>query len=133
MDIKNWYSDNFETQLFGRYITSEHVRPLLNYYKDLYAIRVAGHSELGKEIHAIEVGNGPEKVLAWSQMHGNESTTTKAMFDLLKLLSGNFGHKEFVDRFKRTYTLCLLPILNPDGAKVYSRENHKGVDLNRWR
>jgi hypothetical protein len=29
------------------------------------------------------------------------------------------------------FTFCILPMLNPDGAKLYTRENANGIDLNR--
>jgi len=65
----------------------------------------------------------------WSQMHGNESTTTKAVFDFLKLLT---NHKaDFVAKILEECTLYIIPILNPDGAKAYTRLNYHNIDLNR--
>ena len=64
----------------------------------------------------------------WSQMHGNESTTTKAIFDVLNTLldkTSNLNH--ILD----TCTLYIIPILNPDGAKAYARVNANEIDLNR--
>jgi len=45
-----------------------------------------GKSYLGKPIYKMSVGIGNIKVLAWSQMHGNESNGTLAMLDLLETL-----------------------------------------------
>jgi murein tripeptide amidase MpaA len=61
-------------------------------------------------------------------MHGNESTTTKALLDLLLFL--NSGTKE-AQVFLSHFTLLCFPILNPDGALAYTRENANGIDLNR--
>ena len=64
----------------------------------------------------------------WSQMHGNESTTTKALFDFINFLHSNTKESSVIlDHF----TFCMLPMLNPDGAKLYTRENANGIDLNR--
>jgi hypothetical protein len=61
-------------------------------------------------------------------MHGNEPTTTKGLFDFLNFLNSD---SELANTIKREYTLLCLPMLNPDGAKAYKRENANAVDLNR--
>ena len=61
-------------------------------------------------------------------MHGNESTTTKALFDFFKFITTN---KQVTKTLLSKYTFYVLPMLNPDGAALYTRENVNGVDLNR--
>jgi hypothetical protein len=61
-------------------------------------------------------------------MHGNESTTTKGLFDFLNLLQGD---TDFAKQLLNNFTFCCIPILNPDGATLYTRANANGVDLNR--
>ncbi|HSN48125.1 MAG TPA: M14 metallopeptidase family protein, partial [Flavobacterium sp.] len=73
-------------------------------------------------------GTGKTKILLWSQMHGNESTTTKALFDFLNLLRNG---SELAGNLLNSFTFCFIPMLNPDGAKLYTRENANKVDLNR--
>ncbi|MBN8120072.1 DUF2817 domain-containing protein, partial [Vibrio vulnificus] len=74
-------------------------------------------------------GEGPTKIFMWSQMHGNESTTTKAVIDLLNLL--NDEKESFIADWKKRFTFLIVPILNPDGAHYYTRVNANQVDLNR--
>jgi len=131
MKIEAWYLDNFDTRLAGRYITSEHINPLLNIYKNNFDISVLGSSEFGKNISLVKIGSGEKKVLAWSQMHGNETTTTKAIFDFLKFLTQKDVFQDEIRDFLKYYTLYLIPILNPDGASLYTRENANSIDLNR--
>jgi len=131
MKIEAWYSDNFESDLRGRYITLEHINPLLKKYKNHFKISTIGTSEFGKEISLIKIGNGKNVILAWSQMHGNETTTTKAFFDLLKFLSQKEVFQEEISDFLENNTLCAIPILNPDGAALYTRNNGNLIDLNR--
>jgi len=64
----------------------------------------------------------------WSQMHGNESTTTKALFDLLNTL---LKETDLLKYILEACTLYIIPILNPDGANAYTRINANEVDLNR--
>ena len=131
MKIEAWYLDNFDTRIAGRYISLEHIKPLLNIYKNDFDISTLGSSELGKNISLVKIGSGKKKVLAWSQMHGNETTTTKAIFDFLKFLTQKDAFQDEIRDFLNIYTLHLIPILNPDGASLYTRENANSVDLNR--
>ena len=131
MEIQHWYSVHFESQLEGRYITSSSISLLLDFYKNIYEISTIGKSEKGKDIHLIKIGNGKKIVFGWSQMHGNESTTTKAIFDLLKFLNQKDVFQQQIKEFLASFTLCIIPMLNPDGALAYTRENANEIDLNR--
>lgn len=131
MKIENWYRGNFEALLSGRYITLKMVKPILDNYNKKFKISIPGFSEEGQEIKMIKIGSGQKKVLAWSQMHGNESTTTKAIFDLVKFFGQTDFFQKEIQEFLKTHSLYIIPILNPDGAENYTRENANGVDLNR--
>lgn len=131
MNTKQWYTTHFESGLRGRYITLEHIKPLLESYGDFVEISVAGYSELGKEIPLLKIGHGENVVLGWSQMHGNESTTTKAIFDFIKFIGQKESFQNEINGFLERFTFFILPILNPDGAGLYTRENANLVDLNR--
>ncbi len=112
--------------LKGRYITNAHIEPLLKQLPKGFSYKTIGRSELNKPIYAIKAGKGPKRVLIWSQMHGNESTSTKALFDLL-LSTYKMGFKDCLEHCQ----LLVIPILNPDGAACYARNNANGIDLNR--
>ncbi|WP_347374771.1 M14 family zinc carboxypeptidase [Aequorivita sp. Q41] len=131
MKIESWYQQNFEHHLLGRYISMEHVYPLLEMYNLKYEISVIGVSEKGQDIPMLKVGKGDKVVLGWSQMHGNESTTTKALFDFLKFISQDTVFKTEIEHFLNTYSFYIVPILNPDGAACYTRVNANNIDLNR--
>ncbi len=119
------------TDLAGRYITLSDLFPHIENFSSRCTVSVEGHSVLGANLYSLQWGDGPKKVLAWSQMHGNESTTTKAVFDLFNFLEDSGTYKDAVSRFLEQYTLLVLPMLNPDGAAAYTRENANQVDLNR--
>ena len=129
--ISDWYSQHFEARLKGRYICQKHLIPIIEEYQNLGLVKVIGYSEKGKKIYQIRIGNGPEKVFAWSQMHGNESTTTKAIFDFLRFVTQNSLFKNEINDFKERFSFYIIPVLNPDGAALYMRENANGIDLNR--
>ena len=109
-----------------RYVTNSHIEPLLNCLSKKFTQTVLGNSEAGLPIHGLQVGSGSKRILIWSQMHGNESTTTKALFDAF-----NYFDLEDYKLLLSTCTLCIIPILNPDGAAAYTRLNANQIDLNR--
>lgn len=85
--------------------------------------KLLGRSVLGRSIYGIELGTGEQRILIWSQMHGNESSTTRALLGCLD--SGDFS--DFLLQVK----LYIIPVLNPDGAEAWTRVNANQVDLNR--
>ena len=128
MNFEKLFSQFKESNLFGRYITLDGIEPLLMKFNANNQVQIIGYSVLGKPIYQSQLGLGSKKVVLWSQMHGNESTTTKALFDFLNFLNSD---SEFADKMLKEFTFCFLPMLNPDGALLYKRENANKVDLNR--
>jgi len=117
-----------EVALSHRYINSKMIAPLLEKLPEIFDVKIIGNSVNGLPIHEINLGNGPKKIFMWSQMHGNESTTTKAIFDILNTF---IGHDLWSETILKSCTIKIIPILNPDGAEVFTRINANKVDLNR--
>ena len=113
----------------GRYITNEMVEDFLSDLNHYFKVDVVGKSVENRSIYTVQFGQGKTKILMWSQMHGNESTTTKAVLDLLHYL--NESKEELIAKWAEQFTLTIVPILNPDGAFYYTRVNANQVDLNR--
>ena len=130
--LTHWYSQNFETNLKGRRVLFEAILPLIQNLPPIFEKEVIGYSENKIPIYKISIGTGSLKILSWSQMHGNESTGTKALFDLFNFLSTNTTEfKELVETILTNCTLQFIVLLNPDGAINFTRENANGIDLNR--
>ena len=114
-------------ELFGRYLTNFQIEKGLSKFPKSI-ISIIGYSVEDRPIYNLKFGHGPIKILLWSQMHGNESTTTKALFDCFNLFETN----NFIpNSILNACTLCVIPILNPDGAERYTRINANEIDLNR--
>jgi len=123
-----WHDTHKCASVAGRYVTLDMIKPVLDALPPLFRQQEIGVSATGRVLRSIEVGDGPKRVMCWSQMHGNESTGTKAMLDLLFWLQ---GESEEVQSIRSKCTFLFLPLLNPDGAVAYTRVNAQGVDLNR--
>jgi hypothetical protein len=128
MDLEKLFEDNKNKTVSGRYLTLNQIEPILNELNLNSNLKIIGQSVLKNTIYSYTIGNGNKKILLWSQMHGNESTTTKALLDFLKFLNAK---TEFSENLLKKFTFCCVPMLNPDGAAAYTRENAANIDLNR--
>ncbi|MFQ3206638.1 MAG: hypothetical protein ACI9IT_000777 [Glaciecola sp.] len=91
---------------------------------------IIGHSFCGQPISCLSMGNGPKKVLMWTQMHGDESTATAAVLDIIQLVTAKLSPSLSANWFE-SLTIYIIPMLNPDGAVAGTRENAQGIDINR--
>ena len=117
-----------ETSIQGRYVTNDQIIDYLKSVSTEAHIETVGVSVQKRPIKSITIGEGGHKLLLWSQMHVNESTTTKAVLDLLNFLGSDSVDAE---KILKNCTLKIIPILNPDGAVAYTRVNANEIDLNR--
>lgn len=109
-----------------RYYSPEKFSREIGPLKALLLHEVLGYSVENRPIEVLRLGTGPIKILMWSQMHGNESSSTRALIALLEYFTSPNG-KNALEGLQ----LAIIPQLNPDGAQAYTRLNANGVDLNR--
>jgi hypothetical protein len=128
MNLEELFNQYKEQSIGGRYLTLDHIQPLLDNLNTNNQVSLIGKSVLEQPIYSYQIGTGETRIYLWSQMHGNESTTTKALFDFINVLNSG---SEFASKMLTTFTFYCIPILNPDGAKLYTRENANKIDLNR--
>uniref|UniRef100_UPI0026EB973C M14 family zinc carboxypeptidase n=1 Tax=Mesonia mobilis TaxID=369791 RepID=UPI0026EB973C len=128
--LLNNYSAFKVEEIKGRYLSYEMIVDYLKNLPAYFNLKIEGTSVLSENIYSIEFGNGPKKILMWSQMHGNESTTTKAVLDLLEYIVTD-QNDDFKNSVLEFCTIKIILVLNPDGLKNYTRVNAKEVDLNR--
>jgi hypothetical protein len=96
----------------------------------VFRVETIGRSALGRDIRAVTYGGGPTRVLLWSQMNGDEATATMALADLFRFFAES-PDAPVLQRLRRDLTLTFVPMLNPDGAELFQRENAFGIDVNR--
>jgi len=111
----------------NRYISPKVLENFLQTNLSDYISQI-GTSYLEKPIYMLSIGSGETRVLAWSQMHGNESNATHAILDLLISLEKQSNLKE--ELFSKI-SLDFIFMLNPDGSEKWTRRNALDIDLNR--
>ncbi len=127
----NHYLEYKEPSVINRRFKHSDLVAFLQKKEGTLDIQKAGQSVEGRDIYKVTIGNGPVKVLLWSQMHGDEPTATMAIMDILNFFSTSDKFDAFRKRIKKRLTLVFIPMLNPDGAEKFQRRNAMDFDLNR--
>ncbi len=90
-----------------------------------YTVSTIGYSRQGRAINAYYFGNGGTTILYVGAIHGNEPSSKYILQDWITELDANPG------RIPAGRQVVVVPSLNPDGIAVGSRNNSKGVNLDR--
>lgn len=123
-----------ESTLTSRRFKHAQVVDLIKKYQASQDLQVKqiGQSVQKRAIYELIYGAGNKKVMLWSQMHGDEPTATMALFDLFNFLEGKNDQFDALRSLLKSHlTIHFIPMLNPDGAEVYTRRNAQHIDLNR--
>lgn len=123
--VESFPSRRFSPETFHRIIDAFAVDS-----SSQFNIRNIGQSFEERPLRLVSVGTGLTQVLLWSQMHGDESTATMAIADILnyfRLGRGEAAVKDLLSKFM----VHFLPMLNPDGAARFQRRTAQGIDMNR--
>lgn len=120
-----------EHQIKDRFFKHNLVSHLLKSLPNSFIVEEIGQSTLGRSINLVKWGKGKTKIFLWSQMHGDEATASMSLFDLMNFLELKEEFKEIRNLLAEKFTLYILPMLNPDGAEVFTRRNAMEIDINR--
>ncbi|MCP3961595.1 MAG: peptidase M14 [bacterium] len=106
------------------------LRSLAERHAGRVRLEEVGRSFQDRGIHMLTLGQGPRKVMLWSQMHGDEPSATPALLDLADYLLAN-SEEPAARSILEGLTLLIVPMVNPDGSEIYQRLNAQGIDVNR--
>ena len=109
---------------------TERLQSLVEKHSHVARMEEVGRSSEGRELFLVSVGSGSEKILLWSQMHGDEPTATSSLLDIIDFI-GKRSQEPWVSDVLEKYTLLMIPMLNPDGAERFQRRNAQDIDINR--
>lgn len=125
------YTNYKENKITHRRFQHRDIVPILQGLKRPFTVQEQGQSIEGRAIYSVTVGKGEKTVLLWSQMHGDESTATMALFDMFNFLAADDEFNSMRDNLLEELQIVFIPMLNPDGAERFQRRNALGIDLNR--
>jgi hypothetical protein len=122
-----------EKTITNRFIKHQEVVQLIEKHlqNKVFKNEILGNSVEGRSINHLTIGRGKIKIMLWSQMHGDESTATMALFDIFNFLDSKDNQDSFRNYLLDNLELHFIPMLNPDGAEVWKRRNAFGIDINR--
>jgi beta-lactamase class A len=103
--------------------------PVIDGAQALHRERI-GRSAGGRPLQLVRFGAGDARVLLWSQMHGDETTASRALADIFHFIASQPDDPR-VRRWAERLTILAVPMLNPDGADAHRRRGAFGIDINR--
>lgn len=110
---------------------SREVHSLVAQGKGVLKCEELGKSLEGRSINLVSCGTGSKRVLLWSQMHGDEYTSTLALMDIFNFLGRAVSEEKWMREMLDETTLYFIPMLNPDGAERHQRHTAQNIDMNR--
>jgi hypothetical protein len=124
--------ENRVANLDKQQLMPEHIDAIIDDFASCDGVTktIIGQSFCGLPISCLSLGDGPKKVLLWTQMHGDESTATAAVLDIIHLITAKLS-TSLNANWHNLLTIHIIPMLNPDGASAGTRENAQGIDINR--
>jgi len=93
--------------------------------------KVIGKSTEGRDLHSLSIGKTKNKKLLMviSRQHPPEVTGYLAMKPFVETIASD---SKLARKFRKNYTLLVVPLMNPDGVdNGHWRHNKGGIDLNR--
>lgn len=127
------YNKYKESAITNRFMKHAEMIPLIQKHVNSKFITKdeIGKSVRNRSINHLTAGRGKTKVMLWSQMHGDESTATMALFDMFNFLSATDDNDNLRKLILDNLELHVVPMLNPDGAQAWKRRNDLEIDVNR--
>lgn len=132
-NLWNRYKEFKNEDITTRRFKYEEIEKIIGDLKDskVYQIELLGKSFEERNIYKVSWGSGDIPVLLWSQMHGNESTATRAFCDIVNFFNSSDEFDEIRNHIKEKLTIHFIPVLNPDGMERFQRRTAQEIDLNR--
>ncbi len=119
-DWLSYYEECKERTISDRFFKHSDIMDMLEplLYDDRFELKRVGRSLEKREIYLIKIGSGDNKILMWSQMHGDEPTATMAIMDLLNF----FQEWQNSLGMERTVPFRMDGIYRPHVESGWSRE-----------
>jgi predicted deacylase len=123
---------------FDRYHSQSEINAYLqsksHQYPELVETKTLGYSRQGRAIHYAIIqpkdGKHRDALLLNGTHHGNEKSSTEAAIAVMDYLLVNQDNSA-VREILKTFSIYILPLVNPDGHAADTRTDSQGIDINR--
>ncbi len=124
----------------GGYSSYAEMRADFYGYAATYAhaeVHVFGFSVQGRELFGLKISDNaaveePEPpVVFWGAIHGDESASAEVPYLYALELCDTYGTDPKVTAYVDDHEIWCIPLVNPDGYELGTRNNVNNVDLNR--
>jgi len=128
------HNRSWQEEIKGPWLAPKDLEPYFkkwSNYEDFKLVEF-GKSEENSPLRYLQWGKGPAKIVLWSQMHGDEATATLSLIDIIEFFHQlKLEEHASVEGLSERLSITFIPMLNPDGAKRFTRRNANLVDMNR--
>ncbi len=94
-------------------------------YPELLQVVSLGKTTYGKQIPALKLGNGKNKILLVGSHHGREWITTSLLMEMLETYAIAYKNKTTIKGFAPNIlddvSIWFVPMLNPDGVEIQQK------------
>ncbi|MGQ0553846.1 MAG: M14 family zinc carboxypeptidase [Planctomycetota bacterium] len=90
--------------------------------RDIFGLRISGN---------VAVEEDEPEVMFWANIHGDEFASGEIAYQWALELIDAYGIETAATSYVDNNEIWVVPLLNPDGHELGTRENVNGVDLNR--
>lgn len=123
---------------FDRYHSQDEINSYLQSksreYPHLVETKTLGYSRQGRLIQLAMIGpqdgKHRESVLLNGTHHGNEKSSTEAAIAFMEYFLTNQDDPT-IQEISQTFSIYVLPLVNPDGHAADTRTDSQGLDINR--
>ncbi len=112
-----------------------HLQALVDQY-DLLTVDIIGESVERRAIYLVKLGHGPKKILLDGAHHGSEWISSFLLMTMVEHYAYHYhtGQSFFEYDLRdllSTYTLYVVPMVNPDGVEIVATNGHSSLNYDR--
>jgi hypothetical protein len=126
---------DFLTDRHDQQWIESYLKAVASAFPSIAAYKVLGKSGQGRDLPYLIINAtcraSPPAILANGTHHGDEPASTEAALAIPDFLLRMSTTDASVRSLLQTYAFYVLPLVNPDGFALDTRENAAGLDINR--
>ncbi|MBN1860202.1 MAG: carboxypeptidase regulatory-like domain-containing protein [Candidatus Thermoplasmatota archaeon] len=131
------YTADFERDFHNYAQMTTELQSIASSYPAITALYNLGQSVQGRIIWGLKITDNPSteedepEIRVCGVHHGNEYMGAELSLLLAQYLTQNYATNSTVATLVNSREIWIMPMVNPDGREMSTRDNANGVDLNR--